>query len=90
MVNDKDPETILKHLPKEAEYYFTKASLPRALDERILMDIARNHELIGKSFPTVKQAFDNAKNNANQDDIIYIGGSTFIVAEALLLWNEKK
>jgi len=82
-VNDKDIENILLLLPKNAEYYFTKANIPRALDENILQEKASNFGLKGETFSTVKGAFDEAKNNAAPNDLIFIGGSTFVVAEVL-------
>lgn len=82
-VNDKDLSSVLPLFPKEAEYYFTKASVPRALDESILKKSAADFGLSGDSFPDVRSAVEAAKNNAADDDIIFIGGSTFIVADAL-------
>ena len=82
-VNDKDLENILLLLPKNAEYYFTKANIPRALDENILQEKASVFGLKGETFSTVKEAFDKAKNNAAPNDLIFIGGSTFVVAEVL-------
>jgi len=82
-VNDKDVDSILKMLPANAIYYFCKASIPRALDENILFDKARKYNLQGTSFPTVAEAYNSAKENADTDDLIFIGGSTFVVAEVL-------
>jgi len=84
MVNDKDIKKILKHLPVDAEYYFTKAGIPRALDENLLAKEALKFGLKGKIYPTVSDAFIDAKNNADTNDMIFIGGSTFVVAEVLL------
>ena len=70
-------------LPKDAQYYFTKASIPRALDEKQLMKQAANFNLKGLSYSTVKEAFDTARKNSNPDDLIIILGSTFVVAEVL-------
>ena len=83
MVNDKNIDTILKLLPLEATYYFTKANIPRALDENILLTKAKTIGLKGKSYPYVKLALRTAKENANKNDLIFVGGSTFIVAEAI-------
>lgn len=82
-VNDKDIDGILSLLPKDAVYYFTKANIPRALDEKILAEKAAIFNLTGKTFSTVKNAIDAAKQNAEKDDLIFIGGSIFVVAEAL-------
>ena len=83
MVSDKKRDKIYKLLPKDAIYYFTKASIPRALDERSLRAEAREYGLQGKSYSSVKRALSAAKSAASEDDFIYVGGSTFIVAEVL-------
>ncbi|MFW6257699.1 MAG: bifunctional folylpolyglutamate synthase/dihydrofolate synthase [Prolixibacteraceae bacterium] len=81
MVNDKNAENILKLLPQNARYYFTKADIPRALDEKILLSKAFKLGLCGESFPTVIQALTAARKDAGKNDFIFIGGSTFVVAE---------
>ncbi len=83
MVGDKDIEGVLALLPKNAIYYFTKAAIPRALNELMLADKAACYNLKGNTFPTVKEALDAAKKNATPNDLIFIGGSTFVVAEAI-------
>jgi len=83
MVGDKNIEGVLSLLPKNAIYYFTKAAIPRALNELVLADKAANHNLKGNTFATVKEALDAAKKNANPNDLIFIGGSTFVVAEVV-------
>lgn len=83
MVNDKDINGVLSLLPISARYYFTKASVARALSEQELAEIASAHGLKGNTYPTVPAAIDAAKKNALPEDLIYIGGSTFIVADAL-------
>jgi dihydrofolate synthase/folylpolyglutamate synthase len=83
MVNDKDISTVLSLLPKNATYYFTQAAIPRALDAQKLYDSAQKHNLNGKIFTSVASAIEAAKEAANEDDFIYIGGSTFVVAEAI-------
>ncbi|MDR2684705.1 MAG: bifunctional folylpolyglutamate synthase/dihydrofolate synthase [Prevotellaceae bacterium] len=83
MVNDKNSAPVLNLLPKDAHYYFTKAKLPRALDEKILQLKAAEFNLFGNVYSSVKQAVAAAKKAADKDDFIYIGGSTFIVAEAV-------
>ena len=82
-VNDKDIGTILPLFPAEAEYYFTRASVPRALDENILCTRAGEHNLTGKCYPTVREAFEAARHSAGMSDLIFIGGSTFVVAEVV-------
>jgi dihydrofolate synthase/folylpolyglutamate synthase len=83
VVADKDITHILEILPKYAEYYFCKADLPRALDEHRLQEQAETFNLKGKTYNSVLSAFENAKRNAHEDDIVLVGGSNFVVAELL-------
>lgn len=83
MVNDKDHAAILNILPKEAEYYFTKASISRSLDEKVLKEMGEKAGLKGQSYDNVKSAIKNAQKKAGVNDLIFIGGSTFVVADAL-------
>ena len=83
VVNDKDVTSILKLLPKNAIYYFCKANIPRALPEKELFELAKQHDLKGKKFNSVSMALSEAKKQAKSDDLIFIGGSTFTVADAL-------
>ncbi|MES2565402.1 MAG: folylpolyglutamate synthase/dihydrofolate synthase family protein [Bacteroidota bacterium] len=83
VVNDKDISKILKLLPKDAIYYFCKASIPRALDENDLCIQGKKTGLEGKTFKTVQEALDNAKKQAKVNDLIFVGGSTFTVADIL-------
>lgn len=83
MVNDKDVSKVLSMLPKKATYYFTKASIPRALDEKGLQQEALKYKLKGDVYPTVKRAVKAAMKGAKKDDLIFVGGSTFVVADAL-------
>ena len=85
MVNDKNIDEALGILPKNGKYYFTRASIPRALDEQELREKGKHNGLDGESYPNVKEAIEKAKANALKNDLILIGGSTFIVAEALSL-----
>ena len=82
-VSDKDLASVLPLFPRDALYYFTKASVPRALDEKVLMTEAAGYGLSGSGFPTVSGAVAAAKSNARPDDMIFIGGSTFVVAEVV-------
>lgn len=82
-VNDKDIHKILSLLPKDAKYYFTKASIPRALDEKILWQKAAKEGLKGNFYPDAVTALNTAKKEATPNDLIFIGGSTFIVADIL-------
>jgi dihydrofolate synthase/folylpolyglutamate synthase len=81
MVNDKDITTILKLLPSDAEYYFCKANIPRALPADELAKQAAAHNLNGNIYNSVSEALTAAKQNAKQNDLVFIGGSTFTVAE---------
>ena len=83
MVSDKDVDGVLSLLPKEATYYFTKAHIPRALDQNTLNQRAQKHNLMGSAYPTVAAALESAKKNALPNDLIFIGGSTFVVAEVV-------
>jgi dihydrofolate synthase/folylpolyglutamate synthase len=83
MVNDKDVSGVLKLLPKDAIYYFTKASIPRALHENELALLAEQYGLKGTTYPTVAEALTAAKKECRPNDLVFVGGSTFVVAEAL-------
>jgi dihydrofolate synthase / folylpolyglutamate synthase len=81
MVNDKDISKVLDLLPKEATYIFCQASIPRAMDAHELARKGNEKGLIGQVIPTVTEALEFARKNASPDDLIFVGGSTFIVAE---------
>lgn len=83
MVADKNIDPILNLLPKSAQYYFCKANIPRGLDENELKQKARNFSLTGNSYHSVKEAFESASKNASENDMVFVGGSTFVVAEVL-------
>lgn len=83
VVNDKDITNILQLLPKNATYYFCQAKIPRALDVNILAEKATAVGLSGTTFPSVAAAYKAAQKNVTTQDLIFIGGSTFVVAEAL-------
>jgi dihydrofolate synthase/folylpolyglutamate synthase len=83
MVSDKDRSTVLDLLPKDAKYYFTKAALPRALAPEVLQQECAAYQLLGEVYQTVADAVAAAKAAASKDDVIFIGGSTFVVAEAI-------
>jgi dihydrofolate synthase/folylpolyglutamate synthase len=82
-VNDKDITTILSLLPKNAIYYFCKPNLPRALNETDLQEQAKKFRLQGNAFSTVHEALETAKKSALPDDLIWVGGSTFVVADII-------
>ena len=83
VVNDKDISKILKLLPKDATYYFCKASIPRALDENELATLAKKNGLNGSTFKTVPEALKKAIKQAKVNDLVFVGGSTFTVADIL-------
>lgn len=82
-VGDKDPDNVLALLPKQATYYFVKANISRAMDVMELEKKAKRFGLEGESYSSVKQGFAKAKDNAEEHDFIFVGGSTFVVAEIL-------
>lgn len=83
MVNDKDVSGVLRLLPPYATYYFTKASVKRALPENELALLAEKARLKGNTYPTVTEAVEAAKKNCLPEDVIFIGGSNFIIADLL-------
>ena len=83
MVDDKDVEGVMKLLPKEATYYFTKASSKRAVSETILNLYAHQLGLNGKCYSNVVSAYDDIKRNAKDKDFVFIGGSSYVVADFL-------
>lgn len=82
-VNDKDLGSVLPLFPVNALYYFTRASVPRALNETVLKSEAEKYGLNGDSYQDVRSALEQARKNAIPSDLIFIGGSTFIVAEVI-------
>lgn len=86
MANDKDVDAVLALMPKNGRYYFTRASVERALDEKKLHEQAAVYGLEGSTFPSVSDAIRAAKENAGENDLIFIGGSSFVVADALPLF----
>lgn len=91
MVNDKDIDGVLSLMPKEAVYYFTQASIARALPVDEFAEKACRHGLKGGTYPNVGEAVRSALQDASEEDFVFVGGSTFIVADAypLLEGNEK-
>jgi len=80
-VNDKDLSQVLPLFPHDAVYYFTRAAIPRALDENVLKAEALKYGLEGIAYPSVALALEAARSAAAEDDMIFIGGSTYVVAE---------
>ncbi len=89
-VKERNPDKILDLLPKDAVYYFTKADIPRALDEKKLIAHAQKFGLDGLCFSQVKDAYNAAKKAAKKKDVIFIGGSNFVVAEILSKKHKRK
>ena len=83
MVNDKDIDHVLQLLPRNAEYYFCKADIPRGLDANLLAQKAFDFGLRGKVYDSVRDAYRSAQNAALFDDVVFVGGSNFIVAEVV-------
>jgi dihydrofolate synthase/folylpolyglutamate synthase len=83
MVNDKDINAVLSILPKDAVYYFCQASVSRALSNKAIRQIAQQYSLEGESYTSVIGAYNKALEDSDKDDFIFIGGSTFVVADLL-------
>jgi dihydrofolate synthase/folylpolyglutamate synthase len=83
LVNDKEIDNILQMLPKDATYYFCKADIPRGLDSNELRIKAHGYGLTGEAFDSVKKALKAAHQDAGMKDLVFIGGSTFVVAEVV-------
>ncbi len=83
VVNDKDLDEILPLFPQKAKYYFSKPNIPRGLEASILQEKASEYGLHGLIYDSVRIAYEKALQVASSDDLIYIGGSTFVVAEIL-------
>ncbi len=87
MVDDKDIETVMSLLPPDAEYYFTRPSNKRAINEQKVAAIGSAHGLRGRAYPTVGEAFHAAREAASAEDFIFVGGSSYLVADFLEGFN---
>ena len=83
MVNDKNLDEIMPLFPINAKYYFCKPNIPRGLDPHVLSEKALEFGIKGEVFDSVSESYKRAIKNAKKSDFIYIGGSTFVVAEIL-------
>ena len=83
MVNDKDMDEVLPLFPADAIYYFCKPNIPRGLDAAILQENAAKFKLKGEVFNSVSESYKKALQNATNSDFVFVGGSTFVVAEIL-------
>lgn len=82
-VNDKELSSVLELFPKKAIYYFAKANIPRGLNAALLKTEGEKYGLSGKSYISVRKALAAAKIKAHSDDLVFIGGSIFVVAEVI-------
>lgn len=89
MVNDKDISGVLQLLPTNATYYFTQASVKRALPCEDIERLANKYGLYGKRFATVDEAYNAALADAASEDFVYVGGSSFVVADLLTYLSKK-
>nr|WP_297784817.1 folylpolyglutamate synthase/dihydrofolate synthase family protein [uncultured Allomuricauda sp.] len=82
-VNDKDVKSVLTLFPKDAEYYFVRPAIPRGMDAVALQELAKEAGLKGKKYKSVQHGLQKALKKADDNDMIYVGGSTFVVAEVV-------
>ena len=82
-VKDKNLELVLPLFPKDAHYYFARPDIPRGLDISILQKEVHRYGLMGTSYDSVTDALKSAKAQASDTDFIFVGGSTFVVAEVV-------
>ncbi len=82
-VKDKDIDSIIDLFPESAEFYFTRPDIERGLDELELQNLFKSKNRIGRAYKEVKQALESAISKSNKNEIIFVGGSTFVVAEAI-------
>ena len=90
VVNDKDLASMLLKLPKDATYYFCKANIPRGLDAHLLAQHSADAGLKGRVYDSVAQAYTEALEEASNEDLVFIGGSFFTVAEVLALTDSTR
>lgn len=90
MVDDKDIDTVMNMLPHTATYYFTQAQCKRAIPSDVVAEKASHHNLNGKSFATVAEAYEAALSDAHADDFVFVGGSSYIVADLLVYLKDKE
>ena len=89
MVGDKDVRTSLSLLPRDATYYFTQASVKRAMSATDIATLGQAIGLTGGSYPTVADAYRAALADAKPDDLIFVGGSSFVVADVLTMLSQS-
>lgn len=89
MVDDKDVNAVMDLLPNDAEYYFCQASTHRAIPVDKVHGIAEEHELKGRQYESVEEAYDAVTNDAENHDFIFIGGSSYVVSDLLTVLKER-
>lgn len=87
VMQDKDLDKMLPLLPKNARYYFCQVDMPRAMETPVLQSKASGFGLLGNRYKSVMQAVTAARENAESTDLIFVGGSTFVVGELLAEWQ---
>jgi dihydrofolate synthase / folylpolyglutamate synthase len=83
MVIDKDIDAVLPILPSDASYYFCKPDIPRGLDPMVLRTKGHQYGLTGSIYGSVREALQHAWSAAGKNDLVFIGGSIFVVAEVI-------
>ena len=83
MVDDKDIDHVMNHLPKNAVYYFTRATTHRAIPETKVLEYGKQHNLHGNCYGSVAEAYEAALSDADPQDFIFVGGSSYVVADFL-------
>jgi len=83
MVHDKDPSKVYALLPRDAEYFFAKANIPRGKNAKLLAEELNALDMQGKSYSSVRRALAAAKRKAGNNDLVLVVGSIFVVAEVL-------
>lgn len=89
MVNDKDIDAVMALLPRKAVFYWTKATTKRAVDEKDVMHCGLRHGLRGKAFADVASAYEQALRDAGKDDVVFVGGSSYVVADLLCVIKQQ-
>ena len=87
MVDDKDIDTVMDMLPTNATYYYTQAQSKRAIPADIIEQKGKAHHFQGTAFPHVIDAYRAAISNANEEDFIFVGGSSYVVADLFATYD---
>ena len=89
MVDDKDIDAVMDMLPRNASFYFTQAQCKRATPVATVAEKAMHHNLKGLTFQSVGEAYEKAMNDAETNDFVFIGGSSYVVADLLTYLKDK-